>query len=105
MKLKLWVLFLSLFSISAYAQEASLKGVIIDAETGEPIQGVTVLLKENKQTAVTSKDGIFRFATLNEGLDVLSVESPTIFPVEKNITLRRGKNNAGEIKVRNRGNV
>lgn len=105
MKLKLWVLFLSLISISAYAQDASLKGVIIDAETGEPIQGVTVLLKENKQTTVTSKDGIFRFANLNEGLDILSVESPSIFPVERNVTLKGGKNNMGDIKVRNRGNV
>ncbi|MGL4332367.1 MAG: carboxypeptidase-like regulatory domain-containing protein [Bacteroidales bacterium] len=100
MKLKLWVLLFALFSVSAYAQNATLKGKVVDAETGKPIQGVAVLLKERQKSTMTGSNGNFHFDHLNPGLDVIEVNSPEIFPMNKNITIRNGKNDLGELKVR-----
>lgn len=100
MKLKLWVLLFALFSVSAYAQNATLRGKVVDAETGKPIQGVAVLLKERQMSAMTGSHGYFQFEHLNPGLDVIEVNSPEIFPYNKNITITKGKNDLGELKVR-----
>lgn len=105
MKLKLWVLFFALFSVSAYAQNATLKGKVVDAETGKPIQGVAVLLRESQKSTMTGSNGNFRFEHLSSGLEIVEVSSPEIFPVQKNVTIHKGSNDMGEIKVRYQSNI
>lgn len=66
-----FILFLSCFSVlDAKAQEgpqpiinASLEGIVIDAGTKVPIEGVTIRLEAVTHTVSTDKDGKFHFVT------------------------------------------
>ena len=45
MNRNLWLFIMLFFSVSAFAQKASLRGVLIDFETKAPVAGVKVSLK------------------------------------------------------------
>ncbi len=50
---------LSLLSTTAVAQRINIKGTVTDAETGEPIVGASVIIKNTKVGTVTGIDGDF----------------------------------------------
>ncbi|MEG1545819.1 MAG: carboxypeptidase-like regulatory domain-containing protein [Bacteroides sp.] len=77
MNRKLWLLMMLFFSASVFAQKSSVKGVIIDLETGNPISGVKVSLKDKNLSVVSSKDGAFVFKNLSSGADELSILAST----------------------------
>ncbi|MEG1685165.1 MAG: carboxypeptidase-like regulatory domain-containing protein [Bacteroides sp.] len=77
MNQKLWLLMMLFFSASVFAQKSSVKGVIIDLETGNPISGVKVSLKDKNLSVVSSKDGAFVFKNLSSGADELSILAST----------------------------
>lgn len=57
---KILFLFLGLgFFLSASAQEMTVTGTVTDAETGEPLPGVTVVIKGTQQGAITQVDGTY----------------------------------------------
>ena len=46
-------------SLMAYAQTVTVRGQLVDAETGEPLIGASVLIEGTKQGSVTDVDGNF----------------------------------------------
>ncbi len=55
----LFIAILSVCSTSAYAQTVSVRGQLIDAETGEPLIGASVLVEGTEQGSITDIDGRF----------------------------------------------
>ena len=54
------VIFLTLlFSNTAFAQNQTLRGSVVNAENGEPLTGATVILDENRYFGVAGLDGTF----------------------------------------------
>lgn len=56
------------------AQNASITGRVLSAETGEPIGGAEIRLEGTRHGAVTSEDGLFRMESLPRGEHVLTIE-------------------------------
>lgn len=67
MNRNLWLFIMLFFSVSAFAQKASLRGVLIDFGTKAPIAGVKVSLKNKNISVTSSKDGVFIFKNLSSG--------------------------------------
>ncbi|HEX7071671.1 MAG TPA: TonB-dependent receptor [Rhodothermales bacterium] len=99
---------------SAAAQQASLRGFVTDAATGEALQSATVVLTPLGGTAqgtVTDADGIFSFAQISRGQHALRVsfigyrthiDTLTFAPNENkrlNVALRPGEEDLGELIV------
>ena len=61
MNRNLWLFIMLFFSVSAFAQKASLREVLIDFGTKAPIAGVKVSLKNKNISVTSSKDGVFIF--------------------------------------------
>jgi hypothetical protein len=72
---RLIILFLQFLSLSFFAQEAIVKGRIIDINSGEPISKVTVQIQASIFTTESVADGLFKFSTFNlpQGEQVLLV--------------------------------
>jgi TonB-linked SusC/RagA family outer membrane protein len=60
MKKIIFFFFCTLFTIGVYAQEISLTGVITSADDGQPLPGVTVVVKGTTTGTVTNFDGIYQ---------------------------------------------
>jgi TonB-linked SusC/RagA family outer membrane protein len=58
MKKLLCILCLTWLALSSFAQSHVIKGKVID-ETGAPLPGVTVTLKQTQRRAISDKDGIY----------------------------------------------
>lgn len=52
-------LFFSLLSLLSYAQVKDISGVVVDDETGEPLLGVTIMIKGTSKGSITDMDGNF----------------------------------------------
>ena len=46
-------------SLAAYAQNVKVRGQLVDAETGEPLIGASVVVEGTTQGSVTDIDGYF----------------------------------------------
>jgi hypothetical protein len=58
---------LGALSSSAWAQDGKLAGTVIDAENGEPLPGVNVVLQGTQQGAATKTDGSYSIIGINPG--------------------------------------
>ena len=56
-----------IFSFSAFSQGRTVTGKVTDAQTGEPLPGVTVIQKGTTLGAVTSIDGVYSLTDVSEG--------------------------------------
>ena len=53
---------MSVCSMSAFAQTTTVKGQLVDSETGEPLVGAAVMVEGTTQGSVTDIDGYFKQA-------------------------------------------
>jgi len=65
------LLLLALFPVGVFAQNATVKGTVTDAGTGEPVPYATVVVKGTSTWTSTDKDGLYSIETPANG--VLSV--------------------------------
>lgn len=73
MKNFIYTLFISLFFASTvYAQRQDINGIVIDAETGEPIVGASVIVKNTKTGTATDIEGEFKLNVAKGELLVIS---------------------------------
>ncbi|MBB6326455.1 iron complex outermembrane receptor protein [Algoriphagus iocasae] len=79
-----------LFTISAWAQE-SLKGKILDADSGEPLIGASVWTEKQGRGAVTDENGNFTISKLKSGEVLLRVSYVGFETSEQVITLPRAE--------------
>ena len=72
MKKIIYLIICTLFSLGVYAQEISLQGVITSAEDGQPLPGVTVVVKGTTNGTVSNFDGIYQLTVPANGTLVFS---------------------------------
>ncbi|HOZ96241.1 MAG TPA: carboxypeptidase-like regulatory domain-containing protein [Niabella sp.] len=76
MRLKIYLsALLILFSMSINANEVkgSIQGLVIDAQTGLPMEGATISIPEVKLSTLTNKSGEYTFKSLPEGTFTIMV--------------------------------
>ncbi len=69
-----------LFISAVYAQNTFVKGKIIDAETHEPVPGVTIMVKNTQIRSSSDFNGIFYIKATEE--QILSISHPNYISVE-----------------------
>lgn len=99
MRQKIWVVLLTFFSVTAFAQKATLRGTVIESASSKPVAGVTVLLNDRRISVVTNDLGEFNIANLTIGLDIVSFSSSEIPVVNIPVTLNEGLNDLGAVTV------
>lgn len=72
---KCWLLCLFLVGgvLSAYAQKKAVSGTVVNQDTNEPLQGVTVTVKGTTQTATTDAKGFFSMTVANRSRGIVLV--------------------------------
>ncbi len=73
MKLKLFLLLSLLAVLPMFAQNTGVQGVVIDAKSGIPVSGATVMLDNQGTTVTTGPDGDFRITGAQPGRDIVLV--------------------------------
>lgn len=73
MRLKLFLFLLLSATVPTIAQSTGLSGIVIDAGTGSPISGATVMLNEQGILVTTGPAGDFRISDATAGSDVLTI--------------------------------
>lgn len=73
MRLKLFLFLLLSATVPMIAQSTGLSGIVIDAGTGSPISGATVMLNEQGILVTTGPAGDFRISDATAGSDVLTI--------------------------------
>ena len=68
----LFVLILG-FSTEAFAQSYTLSGVVLDKESGKPVEFATVLLTRTEQWAVADEKGSFTISKIQQGTNEISI--------------------------------
>ena len=79
------ILFLALFPAATLAQEANgtIRGIVVSAETKEPVTGATVAIPDTKRGAISNRNGEFTIDKLTPGGYSLKVTSLGHQPVVK----------------------
>lgn len=99
MRLKLFLL-LSLFGLTMLAQQTGVRGVVVDATSGQPISGATVLLDAQGNTVTTGLSGDFLISDAQPGSDNVIVIGYGFKDWSQAVTLTQGMiNDLGTIKV------
>ena len=72
-KLKLLLILMLSAWLSAWALPTGVRGVVVDARSGQPVAGATVLLDEQGFTVSTGPAGDFQISDARPGRDLLVV--------------------------------
>lgn len=75
MRKQLLLFLLSVFSLGGFAQSVSVKGIVVDALTKEPLQGVEVGIEGKLLKVITTPNGEFSFNEVVSGSYVIQVYS------------------------------
>ena len=73
MRIKLFLLLILTAFLPLAAQQATVKGVVIDSATGKPVEGALVMINSQGITVVTGPNGEFVFSSANPGNDFISI--------------------------------
>ena len=73
MRLKLFLLLALIASLPMLAQNSGVRGVVVDARNGLPVEGATVILDNQGIAATTGRNGDFLIDNARQGNDVLLV--------------------------------
>lgn len=93
MRLKIFMLLLLTAIIPALAQNAKVSGVVVDASTGAPVQGATVMVNGQGVYATTGPSGDFSISNARHGEDVLTVAANGFIDFAMQVQLIGGTNN------------
>lgn len=101
MRLKLFLLLLLAAALPSLAQStASIVGVVVNSNSGSPVSGATVMLRDKGVTATTNFNGGFRLtATASGETEYLVVTCDAYQTYGVNVTVQPGANNLGEIRL------
>lgn len=80
---------LLLFPAMAFAQAVSIKGTVTDAQSGEKLPSVNILLKEAARGVATSVDGTFTIEDILPGNYTVRVTYIGYIPFEQSITVSK----------------
>ena len=99
MRIKLFLLLLLAAAFPALAQKTGVTGVVVDGNTGSPIDGATVMLDNQSLSATTSPTGVFHLDAA-PGADELIVLAYGYNDYTQAIVVPQGKLlNLGDVKI------
>ena len=93
MKKYLFVLSLVLFASCSpvtYDVFSTITGTVVDEQTKDPIDGVSVILSPSGKNSITGSDGYFEFQDLEAGQYTLTVQATGYSSNRKTITVVAG---------------
>lgn len=75
-------------TMSLFAQNITeLRGNIVERGTQEPVPGLTIILKDQRQHTTTDSKGQFYFENVSAGEDVLMISGADVMPLEYSVTI------------------
>ncbi len=86
-----------LLSTKTFAQNANIKGIVIDKENNSPIENASIIIKEKTKIIATDINGTFNIDKLNEGS--YSLEISHIGYATKQVELAIKKNNTIALNI------
>ncbi len=96
MKKLLMLVFLTIMSIASYAQERLISGAIMDRDTKEPVEMVTVQLLKTDSSfvagAISNEKGLFSITAPDNGKYLLKLTSVGYKPTVKRVMMTDDKN-------------
>lgn len=99
--IRIIILAISLLATAWVAKGSDIKGLVIDAETGEPLIGATVMIEETKQGMTTDIDGKFHFKEVKAGSYTVVAQYVTYDPERiTNVVMKKGEEVYLEIKMK-----
>lgn len=99
MRLKLFIILLSLFALPLAAQNSSVSGVVVDADSGNPVAGATIILSGGG-SAITGPNGDFLLSSLKEGDETLTVIAYGYLDIVKNLAIpAKGNTDLGRMRM------
>ena len=100
MRLKLFLLLALFATLPMLAQQSGVQGVVIDAKSGQPVAGATVMLDNQGNAATTDHDGAFIIDDAYPGTDQLLVLAYGYKDWETTVVIASGVvENMGTIQV------
>lgn len=93
---------LALLPLFAFAQKAAttkLEGVVLEKETGKPVEFAVVVLHPSEQYATTDRNGHYEFAAVDVGETTVAVTFVGKEDVEKKIVLKAGSSNRCDFEM------
>ena len=73
MRIKLFLLLTLFVALPALAQRTGVQGVVVDAESGMPVSGATVILNNQNIMVTTGPQGDFLISNATAGTDDMSI--------------------------------
>lgn len=96
MKKSILMMLLLLVTMASYAQERLISGAIIDRDTKDPVEQVTVQLLRADSTyvtgAISNESGLFHFKAPENGKYLLKITSVGYKTIIKRIAIEQDKN-------------
>ena len=100
MRLKLFLLLALFATLTALAQREGVQGVVIDAKSGLPVAGATVILDNQGNAATTDSEGLFIIDDAVPGSDKLLVLAYGYNDWSRDVTIVKGMvENLGAIQI------
>lgn len=100
MKLRLFLyLMLALLSPAMGAHAATVLGVVVNGDNGNPVSGAAVTLRDSGATTTTNFNGHFRLEAASDTEGYLTVVADGYELFATNVVLGNGTNNVGEIRL------
>ncbi len=101
MRLKLFLLLTLLCSLPMLAQRTGIQGVVVDAESGKPVVGASVIVDGQNLLVLTGPAGDFLISNANVGSDNLSIMSLGYEDWSQEVHIVKNKvGNLGTIKLK-----
>ncbi|MFB6230894.1 MAG: SusC/RagA family TonB-linked outer membrane protein [Salinibacter sp.] len=72
------------------AQQGTVQGTVVDAQSGQPVPGVNVVISETQQGAATDADGIFRISGVTPGEYTLLASFVGYQQLERDVQVKAG---------------
>lgn len=100
MRIKLFLLLLLTAAFPILAQQSGLRGVVIDASTGNPVSGAAVMLNDRGVVVTTGPAGDFSISNITPGKDVITIAAYGFNDLTQPVELFAGSNaDLGELKM------
>ena len=98
-RLKLFILLALMAVLPVLAQQTGLYGIVVDARSGQPVAGATVLLDEQGNTVTTGPNGDFQISDARPGNDLLIVLGYGYKDWQQDVEIVRGMSSVGTIRI------
>ena len=105
MRIQFTFLFVLLFSLSAVSQTLNIEGVIKDAENGDTLPGVSVILKGSSKGTQSDFDGFYSLKNVEKGATIVyrylgyKVKEVIVEATIMNVMMETEAESLGEIVV------